>query len=88
MFGMSFAKIADSVRRNHLGLASTSIVTEKLTISSAAINDVGIRRIRSDVAALTGARGALDCTSNTTVSAIGLRFVGSDEFSSLPIIFK
>jgi hypothetical protein len=38
--------------------------------------------------ALTGARGALDCTSNTTVSAIGLRFVGSDEFSSLPIVFK
>ena len=40
------------------------------------------------VSALTGARGALDCTSNTTVSAIGLRFVGSDEFSSLPIVFK
>jgi hypothetical protein len=38
--------------------------------------------------ALTGARGTLDCSSNTTVSAIGLRFIGTNAFSSLPIVTK
>jgi hypothetical protein len=38
--------------------------------------------------ALTGARGTLDCSSNTTVAAIGLRFIGTNAFSSLPIVTK
>jgi hypothetical protein len=38
--------------------------------------------------ALTGLRGTIDCSSNTTISAIGLRFLGNNAFSSLPIILK
>jgi hypothetical protein len=36
--------------------------------------------------ALVGKRGLLDCTSATKVSAIGLRFLGSYAFSSLPVV--
>ena len=38
--------------------------------------------------ALQGVRGLLDCSSTTAVAAIGLRFVGSDALSSLPIVLK
>ncbi len=38
--------------------------------------------------ALTGNRGTLDCTSNTQVAAIGLRFLGDNAFSSLPVLLK
>ena len=38
--------------------------------------------------ALTGKRGTLDCTADTLVSAIALRFVGTDAFSTLPVIVK
>ncbi|HTR38405.1 MAG TPA: hypothetical protein VMH80_20990 [Bryobacteraceae bacterium] len=38
--------------------------------------------------ALTGARGTLDCTSTTQVAAIGLRFIGSNAFTSLPVVTK
>ena len=37
---------------------------------------------------LNGMRGTLDCSSNTTIAAIGLRFLGNNTFSSLPIILK
>ena len=33
-------------------------------------------------------RGTLDCTSTTNVAVIALRFIGSDTFSSLPVIRK
>ncbi len=38
--------------------------------------------------ALTGKRGTIDCTSNTTIAAMALRFIGSNAFSSLPVIDK
>ena len=37
---------------------------------------------------LTGQRGTLDCTSTTNVAVIALRFIGTDTFSSLPVIKK
>jgi hypothetical protein len=36
--------------------------------------------------ALTGKRGTIDCSSNTNIAAIGLRFIGGNAFSSLPIV--
>jgi len=36
--------------------------------------------------ALTGKRGTLDCNADTLVSAIALRFIGGDAFSTLPVI--
>ena len=36
--------------------------------------------------ALTGQRGTLDCASNTKIGSIGLRFLGSNTVSSLPVI--
>ncbi len=36
--------------------------------------------------ALTGKRGTIDCSSNTNVSAVALRFIGGNAFSSLPIV--
>lgn len=36
--------------------------------------------------ALTGKRGTLDCAADTLVSAIALRFIGTDAFSTLPVI--
>jgi hypothetical protein len=36
--------------------------------------------------ALTGLRGTLDCTSNTTIGAIGIRALGTNAISSLPVI--
>jgi hypothetical protein len=36
--------------------------------------------------ALTGKRGTLDCSADTTVAAIGLRFLGSSAFSSLMVV--
>ena len=38
--------------------------------------------------ALTGKRGTLDCTADTLISAIALRFIGTDAFSTLPVIVK
>ena len=38
--------------------------------------------------ALTGKRGTIDCVSNTTIAATALRFIGSNAFSSLPVIDK
>jgi hypothetical protein len=38
--------------------------------------------------ALTGKRGTVECTADTFVSAIALRFIGTDAFSTLPIIVK
>ena len=38
--------------------------------------------------ALYGMRGTIDCTSNATIAATALRFIGSDAFSSLPVINK
>jgi hypothetical protein len=37
---------------------------------------------------LTGKRGTLDCTADTLVAAIALRFIGTDAFSTLPVIAK
>jgi hypothetical protein len=37
---------------------------------------------------LTGKRGAIDCTSNTAVAALGLRFIGNDAFTSLSVYAK
>lgn len=37
---------------------------------------------------LAGQRGTLDCVSTTTVAVIGLRFIGTDTFSSLRVIKK
>jgi len=38
--------------------------------------------------ALTGLRGTLSCTSNTTIGAIALRAVGNDAISTLPVIVQ
>jgi hypothetical protein len=38
--------------------------------------------------ALTGQRGTLDCVSSTTVAVVGLRFIGTDTFSSLRVTRK
>ena len=40
------------------------------------------------IPALTGKRGTLDCTADTLISAIALRFIGTDAFSTLPVIVK
>ena len=37
---------------------------------------------------LVGQRGTIDCTSSTNVAVIALRFIGTDTFSSLPVIKK
>jgi len=36
--------------------------------------------------ALTGKRGTLDCTSNTQIGAVGIRALGTNALSSLPVI--
>jgi len=36
--------------------------------------------------ALTGVRGTIDCSSTNSIAGIGLRFTGTNAFSSLPII--
>jgi hypothetical protein len=38
--------------------------------------------------ALSGQRGTIDCTSNTNVTALALRFIGTTAFSSLPVVQK
>jgi virginiamycin B lyase len=38
--------------------------------------------------ALTGKRGTIDCVSTTAIAATALRFLGSNAFSSLPVINK
>lgn len=38
--------------------------------------------------ALTGQRGTIECTSTTSVSALALRFIGTNAFSTLPVIMK
>ncbi len=37
---------------------------------------------------LTGKRGTLDCAADTLVAAIALRFIGTEAFSTLPVIVK
>jgi len=37
---------------------------------------------------LSGNRGTLECTSNTMITALGLRFIGNDAFSSLSVHWK
>ncbi len=37
---------------------------------------------------LTGKRGTIDCTSNTNIAATALRFIGTNAFSSLPVVNK
>lgn len=37
---------------------------------------------------LTGQHGTIDCVSSTSVAAIALRFIGTNAFSSLPVITK
>ncbi len=41
-----------------------------------------------DYPALSGKRGTLTCSADTLVSAIALRFIGYDAFSTLPVIVK
>jgi hypothetical protein len=36
--------------------------------------------------ALTGLRGTIDCSSNTNIAGIALRFIGGSAFSSLPVV--
>src|ERR1051325_6884768 len=71
MFRMSFGEIADRVWRNHLGLASPTIIAEQLAIGSAAVDDVGIGWVRRDVAAFTSARRmpVAECYSAVIASA-------------------
>jgi hypothetical protein len=38
--------------------------------------------------ALTGKRGTLDCRADTLVSAMALRLIGTDAFSTLPVIVR
>jgi hypothetical protein len=38
--------------------------------------------------ALTGQRGSIDCVSNTKIAALALRFIGTNAFSTLPVIMK
>src|SRR5262249_42830689 len=57
VFRMGLAKVADSGRRDVLGLSGAAIIAEQLAVSSTAIDDVGIGRVRGDVAALARARG-------------------------------
>jgi len=35
---------------------------------------------------LTGKRGTMECNADTMVSAIALRFIGDEAFSTLPVI--
>jgi len=37
--------------------------------------------------ALTGQRGTIDCSSNTNIAGIALRFIGTNAFSSLPVVY-
>ena len=37
--------------------------------------------------ALTGQRGTMDCSSNTNIAGIALRFIGTNAFSSLPVVY-
>lgn len=38
--------------------------------------------------ALSGMRGTLDCAANANIAAAALRFIGTNAFSSLPVITK
>ena len=38
--------------------------------------------------ALNGLRGTIDCTSDRAISAVGLRFLGNNAFSSLPVTLR
>jgi hypothetical protein len=38
--------------------------------------------------ALTGKRGTLNCSADTLLSAVALRFIGTDAFSTLPVIIN
>ncbi len=38
--------------------------------------------------ALTGKRGTIDCSAGTLIAATALRFIGTNAFSSLPVIDK
>src|SRR6266404_768561 len=52
---MSVSEIANGVRRDDLRLAGTPVITEKLTIRAAAIDDIRVGWIGSDVTALSRA---------------------------------
>jgi len=41
-----------------------------------------------DFPSLAGYRGTLECLANTLVSALALRFIGYEAFSTLPVIVK
>src|SRR5689334_20476729 len=85
----------------YTGLAITNLDSAKsTTIACTARNDSGAVVANAvnvpllapmghwaayDFPALVGKRGLLDCTSNTTVAAIGLRFLGTNAFSSLTV---
>jgi hypothetical protein len=36
--------------------------------------------------ALTGVRGTIDCSASSSIAGIGLRFIGTNTFTSLPVI--
>jgi hypothetical protein len=38
--------------------------------------------------ALAGKRGTLECSADTLVSAVALRFIGTSAFATLPVIVK
>src|SRR5579864_2571210 len=84
MFRVSFAEVADRIRRNDLRLAGAAVITEELAICSAAIDDVGIGGIGRDIAALASSGGVPvaegDCAviaaaKNKDAAAILLRAV-------------
>src|SRR2546430_4728465 len=57
MFRMGFAKVANRIGRDNLGLPGTTIITEEFAVSAATINDVGIGGIRRNITALASAGG-------------------------------
>lgn len=63
--------------------ASGAVITNALTIPT--LNPLG-HYAGYLGPALTGKRGTLDCSADTLVSAIALRLIGDDAFSTLPVI--
>jgi hypothetical protein len=54
-------------------------------VSVPALNPLG-HWAGANFAALTGLRGTLDCSSTTRIGAVAFRFIGTNGFSSLPVI--